>query len=262
MLRSIFDTDRGWKGIERQVCGISNAAQNVRDSDLTERLRASTKSPVLLPSRYNSLERDGRRSNRAMENAVDELERWLTPRGLQQLAPVLRANDVDLEILPELTNADLEKLGLSLGQCRKLMKAVAAGVARSVPVDAPPSAREPTSIRVPERRHLTVMFCDLVGSTALASKLDPEDLREVIGVYHRCVAETVARFDGFVAKYLGDGVLVYFGYPQAHEDDGERAVRSGLEIVAAVGRLEPREGLALQARIGIATGLVVVGDLI
>jgi class 3 adenylate cyclase/predicted ATPase len=116
--------------------------------------------------------------------------------------------------------------------------------------------------RWPERRHLTVMFCDLVGSTALASRLDPEDLREVIGAYHRCIAEAVARFNGFVAKYLGDGVLVYFGYPQAHEDDAERAVRSGLEIVAAVERLAPREGIALQARIGIATGLAVVGDLI
>src|SRR5262249_8316915 len=104
------------------------------------------------------------------------------------------------------------------------------------------------------------MFCDLVGSTALASHLDPEDLREVIGAYHRCVAETVGRFDGFVAKYMGDGVLVYFGYPQAHEDDAERAVWAGLALVEGVRRLDATEGL--QVRIGIATGLVVVGDLI
>src|SRR5436309_13714335 len=102
------------------------------------------------------------------------------------------------------------------------------------------------------------MFCDLVGSTELASRLDPEDLREVIGRYHRCAAETVARFDGFVAKYMGDGVLVYFGYPQAHEDDAERAVRAGLTLVGAVGRLDSPE--PLQARIGVARGLVVVGD--
>jgi class 3 adenylate cyclase/predicted ATPase len=113
-----------------------------------------------------------------------------------------------------------------------------------------------------ERRHLTVMFCDLVGSTALAARMDPEDLREVIGAYHRCVAETVGRFDGFVAKYMGDGVLAYFGYPRAHEDDAERAVRSGLDLVAAVSGLKTRADLALRARIGIATGLVVVGDLI
>ena len=112
-----------------------------------------------------------------------------------------------------------------------------------------------------ERRQLTVMFCDLVGSTALASRLDPEDLRDVIGAYHRCVAETVRRFDGFVAKYMGDGVLVYFGYPAAHEDDAERAVRAGLAVVDAVGHLVVPEE-ALRVRIGIATGLVVVGDLI
>src|SRR6202011_4398251 len=111
-----------------------------------------------------------------------------------------------------------------------------------------------------ERRQLTVMFCDLVGSTALSARLDPEDLRDIIGAYHRAVAEIVAGFDGFVAKYMGDGVLVYFGYPRAHEDDAERAVRVGLEIIRAVGALNSRA--PLQARVGIATGLVVVGDLI
>ena len=111
-----------------------------------------------------------------------------------------------------------------------------------------------------ERRQLTVMFCDLVGSTALASSMDLEDLREVIGAYHTCVAEGVGRFEGFVAKYMGDGVLVYFGYPQAHEDDAERAVRAGLALVDAVGRLQVLK--RLQVRIGISTGLVVVGDLV
>jgi class 3 adenylate cyclase len=110
-----------------------------------------------------------------------------------------------------------------------------------------------------ERRQLTVMFCDLVGSTALSARLDPEDLREVIAAYHRAVAEVVGRFDGFVAKYMGDGVLVYFGYPRAHEDDAERAVRAGLGVIDSVGRLDV-QSIELRARVGIATGLVVVGD--
>ena len=111
-----------------------------------------------------------------------------------------------------------------------------------------------------ERRQVTVMFSDLVGSTALSARMDPEDLREVISAYQKCVAETVQRFGGFVAKYMGDGVLVYFGYPQAHEDDAERAVRAGLELAQAVGEL--KSSAPLQTRVGIATGLVVVGDLI
>ena len=111
-----------------------------------------------------------------------------------------------------------------------------------------------------ERRQLTVMFCDLVGSTALASRLDPEDLREVIGAYHKCVAETIDRYNGFIARYMGDGVLIYFGYPHAHEDDAERAVRSGLAIVEAVRRVPTPE--LLRVRVGLATGLAVVGDLI
>jgi len=128
------------------------------------------------------------------------------------------------------------------------------GTAAAIPPAAPPR------VDTAERRQLTVMFCDLVGSTALASRLDPEDLREVIGAYHHCVAETISRFDGFVAKYMGDGVLAYFGYPQAHEDDAERAVRAGLAVIEAVRRMPTRE--ALQVRIGLATGLAVVGDLI
>jgi class 3 adenylate cyclase len=132
----------------------------------------------------------------------------------------------------------------------------------SVAVTAPsaPTESEPTRRDDAERRQLTVMFTDLVGSTELSTKLDPEDLRSVIGAYHKCVAETVDRFDGFVAKYMGDGVLIYFGYPQAHEDDAERAVRAGLALIDAVGKLPIQE--ALQVRIGVATGLVVVGDLV
>jgi class 3 adenylate cyclase len=128
------------------------------------------------------------------------------------------------------------------------------------PTSAPVAASPPPRFDTAERRQLTVMFCDLVGSTELSARVDPEDLREVIGAYHRAVAEVVAGFDGFVAKYMGDGVLVYFGYPQAHEDDAERAVPAGLAVIEAVGRLPSREDL--RVRLGIATGLAVVGDLI
>ena len=113
-----------------------------------------------------------------------------------------------------------------------------------------------------ERRQLTIMFCDLVGSTALSARLDPEDLRPIIGAYHRCCAELVERNGGFIAKYMGDGVLSYFGYPQAHEHDAERAIRAGLALVEAVPKLNPSSGVNLQVHIGIATGLVIVGDLL
>jgi class 3 adenylate cyclase len=142
-----------------------------------------------------------------------------------------------------------------------LLKAIAALREGALPS---PAAEQPSQKQAPpagaERRQLTVMFCDLVGSTALSSRLDPEDLRAVIGAYHKCVAETVGRLGGFVAKYMGDGVLVYFGYPRAHEADAEEAVRTGLALVEAVSALEVPE--RLRVRVGIATGLVVVGDLI
>jgi class 3 adenylate cyclase len=151
-----------------------------------------------------------------------------------------------------------------LGHRRKILRAIAelSGVEKSAPKAATeasvPVAPQPHDTA--ERRQVTVMFSDLVGSTALSVRMDPEDLREVISAYQKCVAETVQRFGGFVAKYMGDGVLVYFGYPQAHEDDAERAVRAGLELIQAVGGL--KSGAPLQSRVGIATGLVVVGDLI
>src|SRR6516225_8999719 len=146
----------------------------------------------------------------------------------------------------------------SIGHRRRLLAAIAA--LREAAPAAAPLPTEAAGIPAAERRQLTVMFCDLVGSTALATRLDPEDLREIIGAYHRCVADTASRFAGFVAKYMGDGGLVYFGYPHAHEDDAERAVRAGLELISAVAALKTHA--PLQTRIGIATGMVVVGDLI
>jgi class 3 adenylate cyclase len=197
-----------------------------------------------------------------------DLARWLEGLGLEQYLHAFRENDIDAAVLPGLTADDLIALGVtSVGHRRKLLGAIAtlrAAVGAAPGMPEAGSTMISASPAVPvgaQRRQLTVMFCDLVGSTALASRLDLEDLREVIGAYHNGVAETIRRFDGFVAKYMGDGVLVYFGYPQAHEDDAERAVRAGLGLIDAVGRLDIKSA-RLQARIGIATGLVVVGDLI
>jgi class 3 adenylate cyclase/predicted ATPase len=190
-----------------------------------------------------------------------DISAWLHRIGLEQYEPAFRANEIDARVLRSLTVDDLKDLGVSLvGHRRRLLDAIAALDAQStaaltaVPHYAPPSGDA-------ERRQLTVMFSDLVGSTELSVGLDPEDLREVISAYHRAVAGAIAGFDGFVAKYMGDGVLVYFGYPRAHEDDAERAVSAGLGIIDAVGRLDLKS-LQLQVRVGIATGLVVVGDLI
>jgi len=169
-----------------------------------------------------------------------------------------RANDIDGEVLRRLTADDLRELGVaSIGHRRRLLDAITAFRAAEPP-SAP--AAIPAAVGEAERRQLTVMFCDLVGSTPLTRRFDPEDLREVIGAYHCSVTDTVARFAGFVAKYMGDGVLVYFGYPEAHEDDAERAVRAGLAVIEAIGGLAAPE--ALNVRLGIASGLVVVGDLI
>ena len=187
-----------------------------------------------------------------------DIDGWLRGIGLEQYAQTFRDNAIDADVLCDLTDEHLRELGLPLGARLKLLRAVAALSTGQTPVS--PEITTPAPRADAERRHVTVMFSDLVGSTALSARMDPEDLREVISAYQKCVAETVQRFGGFVAKYMGDGVLVYFGYPNAHEDDAEQAVRAGLELVAAVGGLKTHA--ALQARVGIATGLVVVGDLI
>ena len=186
---------------------------------------------------------------------------WLRSLGLAEYETVFRENKIDEEVLPKLTAEDLKELGVSaLGDRRKLLDAIAA--LRTDAVVKAPSAdlAHPKRQETAERRQVTVMFSDLVGSTALSAQMDPEDLREIISAYHKCASETVRRFGGFVSQYLGDGVLIYFGYPQAHEDDAERAVRAGLELVAAVGALKTHT--TLQTRVGIATGLVVVGDVV
>jgi class 3 adenylate cyclase len=189
---------------------------------------------------------------------------WLRSLGLEQYEATFRENAINEKVLPNLTAEDLKDMGVGIvGHRRMLLDAIALlraeGSAKAPPTEAPATAEKPAQDTA-ERRQVTVMFSDLVGSTALSARMDPEDLREVISAYQKCVSEVVKRFGGFVAKYMGDGVLVYFGYPQAHEDDAERAVRAGLELITAVAALQTRA--PLQTRVGIATGLVVVGDLI
>jgi Adenylate and Guanylate cyclase catalytic domain len=179
-------------------------------------------------------------------------------RRLHFASAFIRAYTVDASTGPK-------ELGMSsFGHRRHLLRAIAELKSlekKGAPKLAPATAAvTPQPHDAAERRQVTVMFSDLVGSTALSARMDPEDLREVISAYQKCVAETVRRFGGFVGKYMGDGVLIYFGYPQAHEDDAERAVRAGLELIAAVTALKTR--VSLQTRVGIATGIVVVGDLI
>src|SRR4029077_16934557 len=161
---------------------------------------------------------------------MQQVGEWLAKLGLAEYARCLSENRIDFSVLPDLTDQHLKDLGLPLGDRLKMLRAIRA---LSGPVSSLPQ-REQRSPDTPERRQVTVMFSDLVGSTALSARMDPEDLREVTSAYQRSVAETVGRSGGFVAKYMGDGVLVYFGYPQAHEDDAERAVRAGLELVVAV----------------------------
>jgi len=185
-----------------------------------------------------------------------DIAAWLRRLGLERYVSTFRDNEIDWGVLPKLTSDDLREIGVvAIGHRRRLLDAIAA-----LASEPPPAPDTPVRADA-ERRQLTVMFCDLVGSTELSARLDPEDLREVISAYHRTAAGAVKSFDGFVAKYMGDGILIYFGYPQAHEDDAERAVRAALGVIDAVGRLDIKS-VQLQARVGIATGLVVVGDLI
>jgi class 3 adenylate cyclase/tetratricopeptide (TPR) repeat protein len=184
---------------------------------------------------------------------------WLASIGLGEYAPRFAENAIDLSVLRDLTEQDLKDLGVLLGHRRKMLRAIAelkGDVLRTSQAGAKPAPRDSA-----ERRQLTVMFCDLVGSSALSARLDPEDLRVVIGAYHACIAEVIVRNEGVIARYMGDGVLAYFGYPQAHEDDAEQATRAGLALVDAVANLRTEIEAELRVRVGIATGMVVVGDL-
>jgi class 3 adenylate cyclase len=192
------------------------------------------------------------------QRVMPAIEQWLDDLGLSRYARRFVENGIDLDVLADLQERDLEQLGVSLGDRKRLQKAIGRLRATAAEVSSTAARAEP------ERRHLTVMFCDLVGSTALSARLDPEDLHQVIAAYQRCCRRIIERFEGHVGHFVGDGMLVYFGYPRAHEDDPQRAVRAGLEIVEEVEGLSGRmAGLdaPLAVRIGIHTGLVVVGDI-
>ena len=192
-----------------------------------------------------------------------ELKTWLEELSLGKYAQAFLANEVDFDVLPDLTELDLEHLGVSLGDRKRLLRAITAlspsllhaEALRHLPASTPRAAQG-------ERRQVTVMFCDLVGSTEMSARLDPEDLRQVLRAYQRVCAETIVRYDGFIAQYLGDGILAYFGYPYTHEDEAERAVRGGLAVLKSIGEMGELPTGEFQVRIGIATGPAVIGDLI
>lgn len=193
---------------------------------------------------------------------MSDLRDWLRKNKLEQYSDSFEANDIDLDILSELTEPDLEKLGLSLGNRRRLMKAIAERAAwESTAMPTPSPELDLAVSSEAERRQVTVLFCDLVGSTALSGMIDPEPLGTLIRHYQDAAAGAIGRFGGFLAKFMGDGVLAYFGFPRAFEDAAERAVRAAFGILTEVGGIARPDGTRLQARVGIATGLVVVGEI-
>jgi predicted ATPase/class 3 adenylate cyclase len=191
-----------------------------------------------------------------------EIGAWLRGLGLGQYESAFRDSEIEADVLSELTEPDLEKLGLPLGPRKRILKAIANLVDADKEPEAASPARPMTAKDTAERRQLTVMFCDIVGSTAMSARLDPEDLSSVIGAFQKACASAVTEFGGSIAKYMGDGVLVYFGYPEAHEDDAERAIRAGLALLDAIAAMRLPVPVRPQVRVGIATGLVVVGELI
>src|SRR5262245_14552558 len=184
---------------------------------------------------------------------------WLASIGLSEYAQRFADNAIDLSVVRDLTEQDLKDLGVLLGHRRKILRAIAELPAALAPTE---TATEPVPREESERRQLTVMFCDLVGSTALSARLDPEEMWRVIASYHACIGEVIGRYQGMIARYMGDGVLAYFGYPRAQEDEAEQAVRAALAAVDAVANLRTTVDEALQVRIGIATGTVVVSELL
>ena len=193
---------------------------------------------------------------------MHDIAAWLEELELDEYQEVFAANAVDFRALPHLTEEDLKELGVLLGHRRILLAAIAS--LRNTEPERPDGevTAEPLPHGEAERRQVTVMFVDLAGSTELSERLDPEDLHDLIRSYQNLVAGEVTRFEGHVAKFMGDGVLVYFGYPTAHEDDAERSVRAALAVSRAVSGIKAVDAGPLSVRIGIATGQVVIGDLI
>jgi SAM domain (Sterile alpha motif)/Adenylate and Guanylate cyclase catalytic domain len=193
---------------------------------------------------------------------MTDLRHWLESIGLGQYADLFIQNDIDRDVLVSLDEQDLEKLGISLGHRKKLLKAISEYCGAVAPTPGRRAEVEQLTAAAikPERRHLTILFCDLVGSTSLSAQLDPEDLRQILLEFQRCCTDAIRQFDGHIARFLGDGVLAYFGFPASREGDAERAVSAALKVLGAVSALQtaPR----MEVRIGIASGVVVAGDLI
>jgi predicted ATPase/class 3 adenylate cyclase len=222
------------------------------------RQRAFLVAPIVLQPVGSGAMGDSVRTGIAMSTIAG----WLEEHGLAQYVPVFAENAVDSDVLFDLTEADLQNLGIPLGDRKRMLKAIAGYQQSSSARTSVTAATVASPHSEAERRHLTVLFCDLVGSTALSATLDPEDLRAVIGAYHNCASDVIVQYQGVIARYMGDGVLAHFGYPQAHEDDAEQATRAGLALVDSVASLKTDLAAKLQVRVGIATGTVVVGDLI
>ncbi len=199
----------------------------------------------------------------APDIVIMDVGKWLRSLGLGEYETSFKENRIDAEVLPKLTSEDLKELGVvAVGDRRKLLTAIGDLSCPPAALAKAPAPETSNATDFVARRQLTVMVADLVGSTALSARLDPEEMRAVIGACRKACAAVIEREDGFVAKYMGDAVLAYFGYPRAHEDDAERAVRAGLAIAEAVCALSAPDGIALAVRIGVSTGIVVVGDLL
>jgi class 3 adenylate cyclase len=193
---------------------------------------------------------------------MDKLAHFLGAHGLDRYAQLFAENDIDIDVLRHLTDEELKELGLTLGHRAKLRAALASLTAHAVQSGSPFARDEVSRSTEAERRQVSVMFCDLVASTALSTQLDPEDYRDLIRAYQDACADVVRRFDGFLAKYMGDGLLIYFGWPRAHEDDAERVMNTGLGVITAVQSLAASKAALLSVRVGIATGQVIVGDIV
>jgi class 3 adenylate cyclase len=202
-----------------------------------------------------------RAAARAKRRQMTRAAAWLEELGLGQYAQVFAEQSIDFSVISDLTEVDLEKLGIPLGHRKRMLKAIGALAGANRAADTDQASVAPPRLS-PERRQLTLLFCDLVGSTALASELDPEDLSDVIHKLQDSCAAVIKQAGGYVAKYSGDGVFAYFGYPDAQEDEAEQAVRAGLALIETVPKIKTSVDAALQVRVGIATGTVIVGDLL
>jgi class 3 adenylate cyclase len=191
---------------------------------------------------------------------MSNLSAWLDSLGLGKYATIFAENAVDLDVLPDLNETDLERLGVALGHRKRILKAAAA-LSTSLRENSTTAMASAEEGAAGERRHLTVLFCDMVGSTELAVQLDPEELSGIVRRFQATCTSIITQNGGYIARFMGDGLLAYFGYPRAHEDDAERAARAGLDLVAKIGQLLLPSGAALQVRVGIATGLVVIDAL-